>query len=115
MVAPTISAAVTPRIRAAAETMNKARNTVVHGATPPDCMIDQSSPKVVVPNNDRINRSALTMRYQGTASAATSTRMKNQNQYPPENIPEPLGFRLVMVNMFQILAWSVRKISKTKL
>src|SRR5210317_1885282 len=41
---------------------------------------DQSSANVVVASSARMNRSAFTTRYQGLPSAATSTRMKNQNQ-----------------------------------
>ena len=41
---------------------------------------DQSSANVVVASSARMNRSAFTTRYQGLPSAATSTRMTNQNQ-----------------------------------
>src|SRR3989338_8771327 len=58
--------------------MNKAKYTV----NPPP-VNDQINAKVEVARSERINKSARSNRNHGRPSAATSTRMKNQNQYPP--------------------------------
>ena len=42
--------------------------------------LDGTKPKVVETISDKTNKSAITIRYQGLASAATSTLRKNQNQ-----------------------------------
>ena len=42
--------------------------------------------KRMKPSKDKTNRSALTIRFHGFASAETSTLKKNQNQYPPRHV-----------------------------
>src|SRR4051794_582015 len=68
----------TPPNRMVLERMNKAKKTV----SPPP-VNDQTNAKVEVASSETMNRSARSKRNQGNPSADTSTRMKNQNQYPP--------------------------------
>src|SRR5688572_10803725 len=49
----------------------------------------QARPSVTLARSDRMKRSARTTRNGEWPSAATSTRMKNQNQYPPTRIISP--------------------------
>src|SRR3990170_3684337 len=53
------------------------------------CRKAQARPSVTLASIERMNRSARTMRNGELPSAATSTRMKNQNQYPPRQTIRP--------------------------
>src|SRR5512139_945678 len=68
----------TPPNSTVLDRMNRAKNTV----TPPPVK-DQINAKVEVASSERMNRSARSSRKLGRPSAATSARIKNQNQYPP--------------------------------
>src|SRR3990170_1363617 len=64
------------------------KNTLVP-EPPRDCRKAQIRPSVTLASSERMNRSARTMRNGELPSAATSTRMKNQNQYPPRHAISP--------------------------
>ena len=51
-----------------------------------NCKKDHTRAKVEVMISANTNKSAWMMRYQGKASAETSTLKKNQNQYPPRQV-----------------------------
>src|SRR5205814_8160021 len=53
------------------------------------CRKAQIRPSVTLPTSERMNRSACMTRNGELPSAATSARMKNQNQYPPRQIIRP--------------------------
>src|SRR5437763_11797556 len=58
----------------------RARNTVAQVGLPLVCTYAHIKPKVALKTSATINRSARTKRNGEFPSAATSTRMKNQNQ-----------------------------------
>jgi len=58
----------------------RARNTYVQATLPVACTHAHSRPKVTLKTSETINKSARTKRNGELPSAATSTRMKNQNQ-----------------------------------
>src|SRR5581483_8824350 len=58
-------------------------------APPRGCTNAQTRPSVTLARSDRMKRSARTTRNGEWPSAATSTRMKNQNQYPPASTIRP--------------------------
>src|SRR5215510_11527300 len=64
-------------------TIYKARNAVAQPVAPMDWKKAQISARVTLATSETTNRSARTKRKGELPSAATSTRMKNQNQYPP--------------------------------
>src|SRR3970040_885683 len=53
------------------------------------CTKAQIRPSVTLASSERMNRSARTMRNGEQPSAATSTRMKNQNQYASRQAIKP--------------------------
>src|SRR3989304_880666 len=53
------------------------------------CRKAQIRPSVTLASSERMNRSARMMRNGELPSAATSPRMKNQNQYPPRQAIKP--------------------------
>src|SRR5512147_2303179 len=68
--------------------MYKPKNTLA--PEPPfACRKAQIRPSVTLARSERMNRSARMMRSGELPSATTSTRMKNQNQYPPRQAIKP--------------------------
>src|SRR5687768_12582233 len=66
----------------------KPKNTFAPGP-PLACRKAQIRPRVTLERSERMNRAARMMRKGEPPSAATSARMKNQNQYPPMHIIRP--------------------------
>src|SRR6516162_4103037 len=58
----------------------RARNTYAQATLPAACMHAHTRPKVTLKTSETMNKSARTKRNGELPSAATSTRMKNQNQ-----------------------------------
>src|ERR1043165_3165559 len=69
-------------------TMYRAKNTTA-APLPFACRKAHTSPSVTLARSDRLNRSARMTRHGELPSAATSTRIKNQNQYPPARTISP--------------------------
>ena len=68
------------------DTTYKIKNKTLQPAIALNCVKDQARAKVELVTKASTNKSANTILYHLCASAATSTLMVNQNQYPPTQV-----------------------------